>query len=164
MQLYLIRHADAAPGQPDSDRPLTPKGINTTKKLAAWMKRSNISQPDELRYSTLKRARQTAELLYREMAWTCPLREVPLLQPCDDFRITADLLNQEKNKLMLVGHNPHLSMLASYLLIRDAYKNLFRLKKNGVIFLKKDTPLLQDSETQNPWSCHWVLSPKVFKN
>ena len=58
--MILVRHAKAAPGQPDELRPLTPSGREAARLLGLLLAERN---PDAVVSSPLLRARQTAEEL-----------------------------------------------------------------------------------------------------
>ena len=57
MRLIVVRHAKAAPGEPDSSRPLTPAG---REKAAALGEELRAAHPDAVISSPLLRARETA--------------------------------------------------------------------------------------------------------
>jgi len=57
VRVFLVRHAEAAPGEPDALRPLTPAGHDTARALAAVLVREH---PDVVVTSPLRRARETA--------------------------------------------------------------------------------------------------------
>jgi phosphohistidine phosphatase len=58
MRLILVRHAEAAPGEPDDLRPLSPEGRETARALAD---RLAAAAPDAVVSSPLLRARETAQ-------------------------------------------------------------------------------------------------------
>jgi phosphohistidine phosphatase SixA len=58
MRLILVRHAEAAPGEPDDLRPLTPEGRETARRLG---ERIAAHAPDAVVSSPLLRARETAQ-------------------------------------------------------------------------------------------------------
>jgi phosphohistidine phosphatase len=60
VRLFIVRHAEAAPGEPDAQRPLTKSGQATAKALA---KKLAGASPDAVISSPLLRARQTAEAI-----------------------------------------------------------------------------------------------------
>jgi phosphohistidine phosphatase len=60
VRLFLVRHAEAEPGEPDDLRTLTPYGRGQAKELGQRFARHGI-QPDAVLSSPLLRARQTAE-------------------------------------------------------------------------------------------------------
>jgi phosphohistidine phosphatase len=57
VRVFLVRHAEAAPGEPDALRPLTPAGHETARALAEVLAREH---PDAIVTSPLRRARETA--------------------------------------------------------------------------------------------------------
>ena len=57
MRLFLVRHAEAAPGEPDDLRPLTSAGRDVARELGA---RLAAERPEAVLSSPLLRARETA--------------------------------------------------------------------------------------------------------
>jgi phosphohistidine phosphatase len=62
MRLVIVRHAEAAPGEPDELRPLTAEGRDQAKALGDLFRAVGI-EPDLILTSPLLRARQTAAAL-----------------------------------------------------------------------------------------------------
>jgi phosphohistidine phosphatase len=62
MRLVIVRHAEAAPGDPDELRPLTPEGRDQAKALGELFRAVGIA-PDLILTSPLRRARETAAAL-----------------------------------------------------------------------------------------------------
>ena len=60
MRLFIVRHAEAAPGDPDELRRLTPAGRTTARALG---ERLATHAPDAIIASPLLRARETADLI-----------------------------------------------------------------------------------------------------
>jgi phosphohistidine phosphatase len=60
VRLILVRHAEAAPGNPDELRPLTPDGRAAARELG---ERLAGERPDAVVSSPLLRARDTAEAI-----------------------------------------------------------------------------------------------------
>ena len=67
MRLVLVRHAEAAPGEPDELRALTSEGREQARVLAAELARE---RPDAVLTSPLLRARQTADAIARAAGYT----------------------------------------------------------------------------------------------
>lgn len=118
--VYLVRHAIAervsANGQ-DADRQLTPEGFAKLRKAAhglAWLG----VVPDELRCSPFQRTQQTAALLGAVLAPKLSIKPCHELAPghSPDEVMAALLPNPSSQTVMLVGHEPDLSRLASYIL------------------------------------------------
>ena len=65
--LHLLRHAKSSwkdPGLNDHDRPLSKRGRQTAKMMAAYLRRAKIA-PDLVICSTAMRARQTLDPIAR---------------------------------------------------------------------------------------------------
>jgi phosphohistidine phosphatase len=62
MRLILVRHAEAAPGEPDELRTLTVEGREHARGLGERLRDSGI-EPDAILTSPLLRARETAAAL-----------------------------------------------------------------------------------------------------
>jgi phosphohistidine phosphatase len=67
MRLFLVRHAEAAPGEPDELRPLTAAGRAVARDLG---ERLAAEHPDAVVSSPLLRARETAEQIARAAGLT----------------------------------------------------------------------------------------------
>jgi phosphohistidine phosphatase len=64
VRVYLVRHAEAAPGEPDGLRALTPEGRRAARALGERLASEGI-RPDALISSPLLRARETAREIGR---------------------------------------------------------------------------------------------------
>jgi len=62
MRIYLVRHAAAAPGDPDRERPLTTTGLEQARRVGERLA-DETPRPVAVLTSPLLRARQTAELI-----------------------------------------------------------------------------------------------------
>ena len=62
MRLFLVRHAEAAPGEPDALRTLTAHGAEQARELGRRFVRKGIT-PDAILSSPLLRARETADAI-----------------------------------------------------------------------------------------------------
>jgi len=62
MRLLIVRHAEAAPGNPDELRPLTSAGRDAAHMLGRRLREQGID-PDAIVSSPLLRARETADAL-----------------------------------------------------------------------------------------------------
>ncbi len=70
MRLFIVRHAEASPGDPDELRRLTPVGRTTARALGEQLA---TQAPDAIIASPLLRARETADLI----AKACGLEAEP---------------------------------------------------------------------------------------
>jgi len=62
MRIYLVRHADAASGNPDSARRLTPEGREQARRVGERLAAED-PRPEAVLHSPLVRARETADLI-----------------------------------------------------------------------------------------------------
>jgi phosphohistidine phosphatase len=112
-RLVLIRHAKAADGPVDIERPLAPRGVKDARAVGRWLAGAGIT-PDRVVVSPAQRARET---------WTgaaAGLSGAP--DPEVDERIydnTVETLLEiiretpaDVATLVLVGHNPSFAELA----------------------------------------------------
>lgn len=124
--LWLLRHAEAADGVPDDERPLTDRGVRQAE--AAGIALARLGERIELCLTSPKqRARQTAELACEPLG--VEVRADPALagEPFDVNALTAGLGN-----VLLVGHDPSFSML-----LHDLTGVQTRMKKGGLAAVSK---------------------------
>jgi len=158
MRLFLLRHAEAAPGIPDAERALTKHGREQVEKLVAAFDWSCLADVRNIEHSGLVRARQTAEELAKLANLKLPMVVRPGLRPVDDPRMIARDLVTGRDDRLLVGHNPHLARLAGILLGGGATEVSLVLKKCGFLALEraevanKELPL-------GRWRLLWLISP-----
>jgi len=143
MELLLVRHAiaaerDASQWPDDGKRPLTHQGEERMRKAARGLRRI-VAEVDLMLSSPLVRAWQTAEILRDEIGWPEP-KEWSDLEPDRSPAATVRSLKPlaEANRVVLVGHEPNLSEVASYLLTGDDGGVEIVMKKAGVACLGID--------------------------
>jgi phosphohistidine phosphatase len=116
MDLVLIRHAHAGPHiEPDFERNLSERGLAEAKHAAQIIKYSNHT-PGKWLVSSANRTKQTAEII---LASNPDLSELLSFEP-HLYEATGKeyfnlLCQQTGPTVYLVGHNPSVSYLASYL-------------------------------------------------
>ena len=128
MDLILWRHCEAEPGEPDLGRRLTSKGIKQAERMAEWLERH---LPDTCRVlvSPADRAQQTALALKRKF------KTVPELAPGATVTAALAAANwpDSREPVMIVGHQPTLGAIASFLLSgEEAY---WSVRKGAVWWL-----------------------------
>src|SRR5690348_9283235 len=122
MELLIVRHGLAGSreefaetGQPDELRPLTKAGIREMKAVARGLRRI-LPSIDSLVTSPLVRARQTAEVL--AATYDVQVVESDALKPDAEFPSFVKWARHKARTgvIAAVGHEPHLSGLAAYLI------------------------------------------------
>ncbi len=114
MRLYLVRHAEAAPGDPDDLRRLTPAGRETARRVG---ERLAERRPDAVLTSPLLRARETGELIAR----ACGLEAEPdeRLAPGTNAAELTAAVEHRGDTVVAVGHQPDCSEIVLALTGRD---------------------------------------------
>ena len=123
MEFYLVRHGAAVSQAVNGQRPLTPEGRRDVERLGRAAAQRGI-QPRQIFHSGLLRAQQTAEILSESLGPVEGVRELVGLRPDDDPVIVKAELETSTISLMLVGHLPHISRLASFLVAGDADRSV----------------------------------------
>lgn len=112
MRLYLVRHAEAAPGEPDELRQLTPEGKTQARALGERFRDEGV-QADIVLTSPLLRARQTGEELARQLGIKAEADErlAPGAGP-EDVRAAVEGRGES---VVAVGHQPDCGRVAAEL-------------------------------------------------
>lgn len=154
MLLYLVQHAESLSKEEDPTQSLSEKGIENIKKVANYVVGLNIGV-NQIFHSEKLRAMQTAQVLADFIKTGNGVSETDGLAPLDDPQIWFERVSKMKEDVMLVGHLPHLSKLASLLLCGDKEKNIIDFKRAGIVCLKR----FEDGN----WSVEWMIIPEVVK-
>lgn len=166
MEIILVRHAVAMErqefaktGQEDSLRPITLKGARRHRRMCKSMQKM-ARGAEVIVTSPLLRARQTAEItsqIYEDLN----ILEVPELVPSASpsaFLKWVRVWGRVYKKIIVVGHEPHLGELASYLVSGQVQHN-FIVKKSG--FLSIITGPASEIE-KGSGKVLYHVSPKLF--
>ena len=160
MNLYILRHgiaADRGQEYPDDDlRPLTGKGIKRMRREARGMRAIGVA-PDLIISSPLVRAFQTAEIvqqgLNRSSEMVISNTLVPEAHPSQIIQEIAKCYSTNSS-VMVVGHEPHMSSLVSYILTG---------KVSWLITLKKGALCNMDISASGRGQILWALTPKQLR-
>jgi phosphohistidine phosphatase len=144
MKLYILRHADAEIRDTekfpdDALRPLTKKGINTVGKVVAFLNAAGIkldlilSSPTVRTLDTSKGIRKGLKIPKEKLI------PIDALRPEGTRGQLISEINESYNvdALMIVGHEPNLSMLISQLINGDETLSI-HMKKAGLCCLTID--------------------------
>jgi phosphohistidine phosphatase len=100
VRLYLVRHAEAAPGKPDELRRLTPGGRDQARALGERLRAEGVA-PDAVLSSPLLRARETADAL--GFGRSEPDERLAPGATVDDVRAS---IGERGEIVVVVGHQP----------------------------------------------------------
>ena len=117
MRLYLMQHAFAYSAEEDAERPLNPDGVKQAKQSASGIKRLGLVF-DLIMTSPKRRAKQTAALVAEQVRY--PYSDIMTTEALLPDRTPAELLEllqkeSTDSRILIVGHLPHLALLANTL-------------------------------------------------
>ena len=112
MRLYLVRHAEAAPGKPDELRSLTAEGREQARSLGERLRNENAA-PGVILTSPLLRARETGDELARALDVASePDERLAPGASVDDVRAAVEGRGEQ---VVVVGHQPDCGQVAAAL-------------------------------------------------
>jgi phosphohistidine phosphatase len=161
MKLLVIRHGIAMDkdefgesGESDNLRPLTKEGRREMKDVAKWL-RKKVKDIDILATSPLVRARETAEIVGKEFGIEEPEITEALVpdKSLEDFEQWCALY-ADKDIVAVVGHEPHLSSLVTWL-ISGNRESRIELKKGGACLID-----FEAGAQHNSGYLTWLLTPR----
>lgn len=110
MRVFLVRHAEAAPGEPDVLRPLTRAGRETARALGDRLAAEGV-QADAVLSSPLLRARETAAELGRALG--CDPETDERLAPGATANEVRAAVSGRGEDVVVVGHQPDCGLIAA---------------------------------------------------
>jgi phosphohistidine phosphatase len=138
MDLILWRHAEAEEGGADLERRLTSRGQKHAARMAEWLVQ-RLPSKCVVMASPARRTRQTADAL--DMPYKTSERLAPGASVADV--LAAASWPGHKQAVLVIGHQPTLGQVASYLL--SGARNEWTIKKGGLWWL---TNRLRNEEAQ----------------
>ncbi|HVA80586.1 MAG TPA: phosphohistidine phosphatase SixA [Candidatus Binataceae bacterium] len=162
MKLYILRHGiaeDAAPGGDDGARKLTARGREKLRDGAERMRALGLKF-NVILTSPLARATETAEVVAAAYANDPPPQVLPALATgvAPQEAITALRAFAKHRHVMIVGHEPQLSAIASMLLTAAPGAVNISLKKGGLISL--EVPARPDRGSAQ---LRWMLTARQLR-
>ncbi|MGA1821896.1 MAG: phosphohistidine phosphatase SixA [Thermoplasmatota archaeon] len=151
IRLYLVQHGKSASKEEDPERPLTDEGTRDVKRISDLVIREIGIDPAVIYHSGKKRAKITAEIIARDLNAGGKIAEGEGLDPLDPIIPWAGRIEKEDRNMMIVGHLPFLSRLASHLLIGLQEKPIVNFKMGCMICMERD-----ESEK---WVLDWMIIP-----
>jgi phosphohistidine phosphatase len=140
MLLYLIRHGIAVDREapncpPDTERPLTPKGIKRTHAAALGLRALDV-KPNAVLTSPWLRAVQTAEIFCETIGYSSKkiIRTDTLKGTSSPADLLRELQTMKARTVLCFGHEPHLHLVIGHILHTSA--KITELKKAGLALLE----------------------------
>jgi len=162
MKLYVIRHAkaeDAAAwykkNDSDDTRPLIEKGQKDAKKMGEWLRRNEVAI-EKIFASPLVRAQQTAQIIADQLG-VDKITTLELLRPEKSFLEFTQWISKlpESSRVAIVGHEPHLSGLVSYLM--GASGTVVLMRKGSIVEMETDGAIVGWK-----FKLNWLVNPKIL--
>jgi len=151
MKVYLVQHGQSVSEDVDPARPLSEKGQKEVEKVAQFLKGLNL-KIRVIFQSGKTRATQTAEILNPKVTSSKGIMKKEGLAPNDPVEPWVEALNKSLDDIMIVGHLPFLSRLASRLLGRE--EEVINFQPGGIVCLEK--------MEHNQWQIRWMVVPELF--
>jgi phosphohistidine phosphatase len=163
-ELYILRHGIAVepgtPGIPDDLRTLTPKGRRRMHQIARGLQRLHLGL-DRIITSPLPRARETAEIVAKELDAEDRLEAADVLRAGSDAQAIRNWLRERtEDRLMIVGHNPGLTDLVALLVlggVNGTRPRFCELKKGGIAALRPST------DSGDRFDLAWAATPRLIR-
>lgn len=163
MDLLVIRHAIAGDrdewaktGRPDHERPITDEGRERMRENARAIRRL-VPKLDLLATSPFVRAVETAEVVaeaYDEIG----IMDAPVLaHGKSPDEVCAWLATRPEERIAVVGHEPDLGQLVSWLVFGGVTAGI-GLKKGGASLVRSDGAFARGTG-----ELKWLLPPKVLR-
>ncbi len=118
MEIYLMQHGEAHAEDQDPERSLTPGGEDQIRSSGKALKKLGVDV-DLIVSSPKKRARQTAEIVAKELGY--PKEGIAVTEALEPLTPAEDAIAYlgrlgDKGKMLLAGHLPSLGEIASNLM------------------------------------------------
>lgn len=149
MKLVLVQHGEALPKDQDPNRPLTEAGRRDIDALSTFLSQAN-RLPSRVLHSGKARARQSAEVL---SVGNAPQARAGL-EPDADAAALAREAADWRADTMVVGHQPFLGKLTSFLLTGDETAVQVAFEPGSAVCLERDE--------SGAWALAWMVRPELL--
>lgn len=153
MRLYLVRHGQAHSKDVDPEQNLTEQGQRDVEKVSAFLRKQGLGV-SVVWHSGKTRAEQTAKIIASAVVTDRGVSQHDGLAPNDPVAVIKQEILQSENDLMIVGHLPFLSKLASELITGDASADTVAFQAGGVVCL--------EPSQENTWMVRWLITPELL--
>lgn len=153
MKLYLVQHGMPVPEDIDPGRPLSPEGEKDVRNMADVLKASDHTV-NRVLHSGKIRARQTAEILAEALLISGEVEPIEGINPNDPVQYFTLRLSEFKDDTMIVGHQPFMPKMVSYLTTGNEDHAIVAYKPGSVVCLQQDH--------EDFWQIQWMLRPDTL--
>jgi phosphohistidine phosphatase len=158
MEVYLLRHGIAesgGAGRPDAKRKLTDAGKEKLRQVLARARAAKVS-PSLILTSPLVRAVETAQIAAEELGYKDAIPQTDALLPSSTPQAVWRELRSHGGQtgILLAGHEPLLSELASFLL--GASRVVVEMKKGALLRID-----IGDSAGAPRGVVRWLMTAKL---
>ena len=161
MEIWLLRHAEAeekSATRRDADRRLTADG-RRRMELVARAIRALEPKFDLLLTSPLVRAKETLAPVARALEGEKLIEESDALLPeADPEKVLSEIGERGSKRALLVGHNPHMSLLLGLLVTGKSGVEL-EMKKAGIACFESEGA----GVVKAPARLRFLLPPRVLE-
>jgi len=152
MRIYLVQHGETVDKEVDSLRPLSDQGREDITRVAGFLSLFEKPKPSMIIHSGKLRAEQTASMFAQ--AWQISqVQESSSLAPNAVPELWVNKLQEMTEDVMLVGHLPHLSKLASLLMVNNDNLEVIAFRNAGCVCLER---------TDSGYRILWQINPTLF--
>lgn len=151
MRCYLVRHGEAKADVEDPARSISERGREEVRLVALYAAAAG-AQVAEILHSGKLRARQTAEILAEYLRPARGVREMDGIAPNDSPEKARAEVEAASEPLMIVGHQPHLGLLISALILGDPKKDLIHFPTGAMVCLAR---------SKEGFRLEWLLTPEL---
>ncbi len=163
MKVFIYRHPDAEPGDPDEDRVLSDKGCEQARNLARFIPEAEFDDVSEIWHSPYIRSSQAVEVLKQHFAvfHDVELHTIAELEPDANVVDMGKLLAECEGDVIVCGHNPFLEELVTGLCSGEPGTGLVNLKKGGMICMERTCEGSQYMP-MGFWTIDWYIMPRLI--
>jgi phosphohistidine phosphatase len=158
MEIYVLRHGEAEEretGLADRDRKLTARGKQDLKAVLKVARKAEVA-PELILTSPLRRAQETAAIAAEVLGCKRVVETRNLLPGASPELIWKEIGSEHKvDKILLAGHQPHLSSLIGLLLEAPV---MVDLKKGSLVRISTQARLGPPRGVLK-----WMLTAKVAR-
>lgn len=158
MRLYLVRHGLAMTQSEDPKRPLSDDGKKDVARMASFLGRARV-RVTRVVHSEILRAQQTALALSAVIGPGKIAEEMRDLKPSSRLDALVDAAATWTDDTMVVGHDPFMSRVTSFLTCGDPDAGVVAFDPGTVACLERD-PIMTDKGGH--WTLLWHMSPVLL--